>query len=154
MPRPQPTIGEQLAALLADTGLSQRELARRIALEEGRDGDDFKKACGRLAPLAPEGAAARLAKGGVRNPTRKRLDLVERAAGRDGYFTIPVRPPRAAEEEWRARIERRLQEVEEQATRDVAKLRRDLNRAIRRIHALEQRAPGEALPERPSEARP
>jgi transcriptional regulator with XRE-family HTH domain len=153
MPRPQPTIGEQLAALLADTGLSQRELARRIALEEGRDGDDFKKAWDAWLRWLPK-VLRPDAKGGVRNPTRKRLDLVERAAGRDGYFTIPVRPPRAAEEEWRARIERRLQEVEEQATRDVAKLRRDLNRAIRRIHALEQRAPGEALPERPSEARP
>lgn len=133
MPSPDVSIGEQLAALLDETGLSQRELARRLAIASGAAQEDlaFKRSWNAWLRWLPK-VLRPDQKDGIRIPTAKRIALLEQAAGRPGYFKIPARQPRAITVEWKTKTDNRLGVLEETAARaeDLARIDRVLRAAI------------------------
>lgn len=137
--RPQPSIGEQLAKLLDETEISQRELGRRLA--GNPKSPNFTKRWDAQTRwvqkvLGPE----------VDRPTDAKLDRVEQAAGRPGFFSRPARRSQRARADELALLHRRLEEVEARSAQDVLLLREDLRKAIRRIRTLERRFAGGSRP--------
>lgn len=132
--RPQPTIGQQLAKLLVVTDISQRELGRRLTAGATND-PEYRDRWD-----AQTRWVQKVIKGKVSRPTNRKLDAIELAAERPGYFKRPVRPSPQAKEDEIALLRRRLEEVEDRASRDVLALRTDLTQAIERIVVLEQRS--------------
>lgn len=104
--RPQPRpFGEQLAAALDETGFSARRLAFRLSELSGGKPESRRRWIGKY--LRGED--------GVEWPTAESAAEVEQALGRPGYFTLPEPEPREARPVWRARVDVRLESLEERA---------------------------------------
>lgn len=95
MPDTPPSVRDQLIALLDETGLSQRELAKRMTAAEGVPDDKFagrwKSILRWLGKVTTEDEENR-----VERPTDKSLLAIEVAAERPGYFKVPSRAQRRA----------------------------------------------------------
>lgn len=126
MPSDEPSVADQLAALLEETDLSQRELGRRLAGTERADSPAAKSKTRWVQKILA---------GEVERPRPASLREIERAAGRPGYFRMISKEPSEARPTWRQRTDGRLGVLEDEAARvqDVLRLDRVLRAAIRSL---------------------
>lgn len=114
MPRPQPSIRDQLLRLLKETDTPQRTLGRLLARLELPESDpDFKVKWD--ARTRWVGKVLSTGKDRVTNPTRESLTAIETALRQPGYFKVPPPVPRAAKAEREDRVDGRLAALERKA---------------------------------------
>lgn len=126
--RPQPPpFAEQLRALLDETGVSQRELARRLADQDGGK------------PESKRRWLVKVLDGSVEEPSAQSVAAIERALRRKGAFTLP--PP-----EQRLSRDSRLEALEEEArerTAAIAALLRAVTVLAQQVEAMGGMVPEE-----------
>lgn len=124
--------GDLLAAWMAEHRVSKLGLAKQLVGPQAT----------KEAVENKRGEVKRWTRAGAGFSDANAAELERILGTPEGYFTS-VKPPRKSVETTAERFARLLEEAEARMTQDVVKLRDDLNRAVRRIQALEDEAGGE-----------